>query len=174
VEILRRIDYDQRLHAVYAKGREMEASDVVHEESFYLAKQLAERALHDGKNVIWDITIASRGSVESRLGDLDRAGYATSEIFVDIPVEVSVQRADERYRRGHEEYRNDVGQGGRYVPPEVIRGQADPQWGSINCRTFEELKGRFDDWALYDNSVYGRAPILVISGGDAQDVREKA
>jgi predicted kinase len=35
----------------------MEASDLVHEESSHIAKQLALRAVPEGKNVIWDITI---------------------------------------------------------------------------------------------------------------------
>jgi predicted kinase len=152
----------------------MEASDLVHEECSYLAKQLALHAVADGKNVIWDITMSSRGSVESRLVDLDKAGYSTAGVFVDIPPEASMQRAEDRYRRGHEDYRNGIGQGGRYVPPEVIRAQADPEWGSVNRRTFEQVKDRFEDWALYDNSVYGRPPILVASGGKPQDVREEA
>jgi predicted kinase len=102
----------------------VEASDLVHEETSYLAKQFAARALADGKNVIWDITMSSESSTASRLDYLKGAGYRATGIFVDIPVEVSVQRADNRYREGHEDYRNGKGQGGRYVPPEVIRSQA--------------------------------------------------
>jgi predicted kinase len=143
----------------------MEATDLVHEESSHVAKLLAGRALADGKNVVWDITMSSRPSVEQRLDDLDSAGYETKGIFVDIPVEVSVQRAEGRFWHGHEDYRNGVGQGGRYVPPEVIRKQADPEWGSVNRRVFEETKHRFSEWAIYDNSVYGREPVLVASSG---------
>jgi predicted kinase len=141
----------------------MEASDLVHEESSHVAKLLAGRALADGKNVIWDITMSSRESVEARLHDLGEASYATRAIFVDIPVEVSVQRAGDRHRHGQEEYREGTGPGGRYVPADVIRSQADPQWGSANRHTFEDVKGRFDAWAVYDNSVTGRAPRLVAS-----------
>lgn len=36
----------------------MEASELVHEESSYLARQLAIRAQADGKNLIWDITMS--------------------------------------------------------------------------------------------------------------------
>ena len=36
----------------------MEASELVHEESSYLASQLAIRAQADGKNLIWDITMS--------------------------------------------------------------------------------------------------------------------
>jgi hypothetical protein len=50
-------------------------------------------------------------------------------------VETSVARADSRHRIGHEDYRAGNGFGGRFVPPEVIQRQADPEWGSVNRRT---------------------------------------
>jgi hypothetical protein len=56
--------------------------------------------------------------------------------------------ADARHRQGHEDYRAGIGFGGRYVPPEVIEAQADQQWGSINRRTFEQVKSWFPDWAV--------------------------
>jgi predicted kinase len=142
----------------------MEASDLVHEESSHVAKLLAERALRDGKNIIWDITMASKQSTARRLDDLDGAGYATSGIFVDISVEVSMRRADGRHRHGHEQYRNSHGVGGRLVPDEVITSKADAEWGSANRRTFEGIKNKFADWVVYDNSVDGRSPVMVASG----------
>jgi predicted kinase len=138
----------------------MEASDLVHEESSAVAKQLARRALWDGKNVIWDITMSSRESTERRISDLRAAGYSIAGIFVDIPVETSVRRAEARHRTGHEDYRAGIGLGGRYVPAEVIRAQADDDWGSKNRRTFEAVRQRFDQWSRYDNSVDGRPPVL--------------
>jgi predicted kinase len=138
----------------------MEASDLVHEESSAVAKQLARKALSDGKNVIWDITMSSPESTERRISDLRAAGYSIVGIFVDIPVETSVRRADTRHRLGHEDYRAGIGLGGRYVPPEVIRAQADDDWGSKNRKTFEAVRPRFDRWSRYDNSVDGRPPIL--------------
>jgi predicted kinase len=139
----------------------MEASDLVHEESSAIAKQLARKALADGKNVIWDITMSSRTSTEHRIDDLRSAGYRVDGVFVDIPVETSVRRADARHREGEEDYWAGRGLGGRYVPPEVIRAQADSEWGSKNRRTFEEVSSRFDHWSRYDNSVDGRPPRLV-------------
>lgn len=118
--------------------------------------------------------MSSESSTASRLDYLKGAGYRATGIFVDIPVEVSVQRADNRYREGHEDYRNGKGQGGRYVPPEVIRSQADPEWGSVSRRTFEQVKEKFDRWAVYDNSVDGRAPILIDAGGEARERKEEA
>jgi predicted kinase len=142
----------------------MEASDLAHEESSYLARQLASRAKADGKNVIWDITMSSRTSTEQRIDDLRSAGYATIEaIFVDIPIDVSARRADARHREGEDNYQIGHGLGGRYVPPEVIESQADAELGSKNRRTFEEVKPKCNDWRCYDNGVDGRPPLLVDS-----------
>jgi predicted kinase len=138
----------------------MEASDLVHEESSYVARQLALRAQADGKNVIWDITMSSRASTERRIDELRSSGYTRIEgIFIDIPVEISVTRADGRHREGQDDYRAGDGLGGRFIPAEMIRSQADPDWGSLNRKTFEEVKEHFDRWNLFDNS--GPAPVLV-------------
>ncbi|HTS97076.1 MAG TPA: zeta toxin family protein, partial [Streptosporangiaceae bacterium] len=141
----------------------MEASDLVHEESSYVARQLALRAQADGRNVIWDITMSSRSSVERRIVELHSSGYTRIEgIFVDIPIEVSVTRADSRHREGHDAYPAGNGFGGRLVPDDVTRAQADPDWGSRNRRTFEEAKHHFDRWYRFDNS--GSTPVLVEVG----------
>jgi predicted kinase len=148
----------------------MEASDLVHEESSYVAKQLALRATESGKNIIWDITMSSRESTERRIGDLRAAGYTRVEgVFVDIPVEVGIQRSDTRHREGHDSYRAGQGLGGRFVPAEVIGSQADPEWGSRNRKTFEQVKPHLDAWKLCDNSVDGRAPVLADSGGREEE-----
>jgi predicted ABC-type ATPase len=139
----------------------MEASDLVHEESSDIAKNLARRAIKDGKNITWDITMSTQASAQQRLDALDEAGYSTKGVFVDISIDVAVQRADARHRGGHEDYRAGIGFGGRFVPPEVIKAQADPEWGSVNRRTFEQVKPRFSEWTIYDNSVTGREPQLV-------------
>ncbi len=151
----------------------MEASDLVHAESSYLAKRLARRAMDDGKNIIWDITMNSLPTPEERLDDLDRAGYSTRGIFVDAGIAEAVRRADGRHRRGHEDYRAGIGFGGRYVPREVIEAQADPEWGSQNRRTFEQVKPRFTDWAVYDNSVTGGNPKLIEAGRGQKPEEER-
>jgi predicted kinase len=148
----------------------MEASDLVHEESSHIAKQLALRAMPEGKNIIWDITMSSRDSVERRINTMRTAGYQRIEgIFVDIPVDVGVHRSDARHREGHDSYRSGHGQGGRFVPAEVIAAQSDPDYGSRNLRTFEQIKPHLDAWLQYDNSVDGQYPVLVDSGGRERD-----
>jgi predicted ABC-type ATPase len=147
----------------------MEASDLVHEESSVVAKQLAHRATRDGKNLIWDITMSSRETTDQRIEDLRDAGYSIRGIFVDIPVELSVSRADSRHREGEEYYRAGEGLGGRYVPSEVIRMQFDEDWQSRNRKTFEEVKSSFDGWSRYDNSVDHRPPALVETSAAAAE-----
>ncbi len=140
----------------------MEASDLVHLESSHIAKQLALRARADGKNLIWDITMASPEGTEKRISDLRADGYTSvSGIFVDIPIDVSLARADARHREGEDDYRLGKGLGGRYVPQDFITSQADADWGSQNRRTFEAVKPRLDQWALFDNGVDGRDPVRI-------------
>jgi predicted ABC-type ATPase len=138
----------------------MEGSDLVHEESSHIAKRLSHRARADGKNLIWDITMSSCASTERRIDELRSSGYVRIEgVFVDIPVEISVSRADGRHQEGQDDYRAGDGLGGRFIPAEMIRAQADAKWGSRNRNTFEEVKERFDGWHLFDNS--GPTPVLV-------------
>ena len=150
----------------------MEASELVHEESSYLANQLALRAQSDGKNLIWDITMSSKESVTKRINELTSAGYThIAGVFVDIPVEISLRRIESRHREGHSQYRAGNGLGGRYVPPEVIESQRDQEWGSKNMRAFDAVKQRFSNWSIYDNSVDGRQPVLVKASSKQQFAR---
>ncbi len=152
----------------------MEVSGLAHEESSLLAKRLAFRAYADGKNVIWDITLSSTESARSRIRDLRAAGYSEIEgVFVDIPIEVSIRRADARHREGHEMYVAGSGLGGRLVTPESVRSQTDPDFGSANRRYFEEVKPELDRWRTFDNSVDGRPAVLVEEGTSRpRDARE--
>lgn len=144
----------------------MEAAELVHEESSHIAKRLARLAQAEGRNVIWDITLSKAESASRRIESLRCGGYTVvAGLFVDSPVDVSVERADARYRDGHDAYRAGVGLGGRFVAEEVIRVQADSAWGSRNRANFEALKRQFDSWSVYDNS--GRAPVLVAEGSQA-------
>lgn len=137
----------------------MERAALVHEESSRIAKLLAEKAYRDRKNVMWDITMSSESSVASRVDDMRGAGYGKiTGVFVDIPVEVSVSRAMARYRRGVDDYHNGKGYGGRFVPPAVIRAQRSSSGGTVNRETFDKMRGTFDAWSVFDNSVDGRAP----------------
>ncbi len=115
----------------------MEASDLVHEESSHIAKRLARRAQADGKNVIWDITMSTTVSTEQRIEALRACGYTHIEgIFVDIPLDTSEERATVRHRMDQDEYHAGKGQGGRLIPADLTSNSGDPDWGSVNRRTF--------------------------------------
>ena len=148
----------------------MEASDLVHEESSYIAKRLASKAQADGKNVIWDVTMSKTDRAIERIESLREAGYTRLEgIFVDIPIEASLRRAGTRHREGHDAYCAGDGLGGRYISGAEILDHADSAWGSGNRRNFEQLKPLFDAWRVYDNSAEGSAPVLADSHGAGHD-----
>jgi hypothetical protein len=100
--------------------------------------------------------------VQRRLQSLRDNGYEDVRgVFVDIPVETSVERALARHRRGLELKRAGHGFGGRYVPPQIIRKNSSSTSSSANKDVFEALKNQFSGWSEYDNSVSGRSPLLV-------------
>ena len=140
----------------------MEASELVHEESSYLARQLAIRAQADGKNLIWDITMSDQTKTGQRITDLREAGYTKVDaLFVQIPIETSLRRTESRYWADQDKWFSGEGFGGRLIPPEVILRQADEEWGSGNRKTFEALKGVVNNWEIQDNSVDGCSATLV-------------
>jgi len=143
----------------------MEASELVHEESSYLARQLAIRAQADGKNLIWDITMSDQAKTEQRIMDLREAGYTKVQaLFVQIPIETSLKRTESRYWEDQEKWLAGEGLGGRLIPPEVILRQADEEWGSGNRKTFEAIKGIADNWEIRDNSIDDQPATLVDRG----------
>lgn len=140
----------------------LERSALVHEESSRIAQMVAAKAYADKKNLIWDITMSSQPSIDSRVAAMRNAGYDDiSGVFVDIPTEVSVDRAMSRYRRGIDDYLDGKGNGGRYVPPRIIRAQQTGGGSTVNRESFDNSRGQFNGWSIYDNSVTGRAPQLV-------------
>lgn len=144
----------------------MEAAALVHEESSHIANLIARRAMADHKNIIYDITMSSKGSVQRRLDELKEHGYSSPRgVFVDIPVETSVQRALARHRRGMEQHRaGEPGAlGGRYVPPSIIRQNKSSTASSANREVFDSLRGQFGSSDLFDNS--GSAPKRIEGGG---------
>lgn len=144
----------------------MERATLIHQESGHITELLANKAYEEKKNVIWDITMGHGGWIkDGLLNDLHQRGYNNVRgVFVDIPVETSVSRAMGRYRSGVDEFRagKPDALGGRYVPPHIIRAQQAGN-STVNRGVFDELKGLFDDWSLYDNS--GTAPVHIASKG---------
>ena len=137
----------------------MEAGALVHDESSHLADQAGRLLVEHGKNVAYDVTMANESVTRRRLDSLKRSGYTVTAVFVDVPVEKSVQRALARHRKGLERYRQGTDPlGGRYVPPDFIRGQEAAPGVTKNRQVFDQLKPQFASWQLWDNS--GTAPRL--------------
>ncbi len=148
-------------HVPKVKGLDpMEATPLVHEEASHIANLIAQAAYARKKNVVWDITMSSEGSVKRRLTEMEKAGYHDIRaVFVQIPVEESINRVRARHRRGMEAYRQGKGQGGRFVSSGVIRTMATASGTTHNRETFDALRKKFTGWSLYDNS--GSKPKLV-------------
>ena len=102
----------------------LDGADLAHGEAQFLAKRLGLRALGDGTNLLWDISVAAQHAIESWLRALRDAGYTVDGVFAELSIDESVRRTEAAHRRGHEQYLRGRGYGGRYIPPEAIRALA--------------------------------------------------
>lgn len=134
----------------------MELSPLAHEEASDLAMMLAERAYAERKNIVWDITMSSPGSVkQKRLDAMRAAGYDQIDaVFVDVSVDKSVQQARSRWENGLRRWADGKGDGGRFLPSSAT-GENLPTPGSPyrskNREVFEAVKEFFDNYVVYDN-----------------------
>ncbi|MBB5805010.1 hypothetical protein F4560_004778 [Saccharothrix ecbatanensis] len=129
----------------------LEGSELVQEEASVIAGLVAGMAAQSRKNVVWDTTMSSHGSVDRRLDRLRDKGYDRfTALFLDVPIDVSLRRVDQRHREGYEKYRNGDRCEGRHVRASYIQSSVDPDYTSVNRRVFEDRKARFDRWYLYD------------------------
>ena len=143
----------------------MEASPLVSDEAHHIANMVSARCAAQHKNMIIDLTMHPSDKAGDRIEALHKAGYKVQGVYVHVPIETSVDRAEARYQRGEEAYEHGQGLGGRYVPPADIRsiwGTGGPK--SRSRLEFERLRSKFDEWELIDNSVFGKAPALMASG----------
>jgi hypothetical protein len=139
----------------------LEAADLARGEAQFLVKRIAMRALADGRNLLFDISMASLHAVEPWLDRLKLAGYAMRGIFAEISIEEAVRRSAAEHRLGQEEYRNGRGLGGRYVPPGAIRALANAA-GSPEARTAP---------ASSDGGSGSGGPLgIATTGGDVADM----
>lgn len=146
----------------------LEASTLIHDESSHISNMLAQRAYAHRTNVIWDVSMSNKASMQRRINEMAGHGYGKPDgVFVNVPVETSVQRALSRHRQGMEEYRQGQGMGGRYAPPHLIRQSASSTSDSANRDVFNELdkEKAFGSSVVYDNSTLGQAPRKVTGTG---------
>ncbi len=86
------------------------AAAQVHEESSYVAKQIENRAIANGHNVIIDGTGGNPDSFLAKVDKLKNAGYHVEVHYPHLDSATGVQRAEARAEGS-----------GRYVPKEVIQ-----------------------------------------------------
>jgi hypothetical protein len=104
----------------------LDLADLAHTEAQFLAKRAGLRAMVDGRNLIWDVSMASLPAARALIDALRLANYSVKALFAELTVEESVRRTDAAHRRGYDEYLAGRGFGGRYIPPEAIRALALP------------------------------------------------
>lgn len=136
----------------------MESSPLVHEEASHIAALMGRHLTKQRKNIIYDITMTSYKSTLKKIEGLKDSGYDVEAVFVDIPAEVSVERAEFRHRTGVDELiTENKGYGGRLLPLEVAKAQAEANPLQVFTTLREE--GHFSSWSAWDNSVFGRSPV---------------
>lgn len=138
---------------------QMESSTLVHNESSYLANKLLYELSNEKKNIIYDFTCKDYDSAKQRINILKEYGYKDIDmVFVDIPVDTSIERGKGRYQKG---LNNFNGIGGRYLPISVSEKQRakNKKHNSVNVETLIKLK--------YDESLGLKTPLVFDNSGNA-------
>lgn len=137
-----------------SSGQNKKAAAYVHEESSALSKRISEVATENGYNVSLDGT--GDGSVESmrkKIKEARDAGMKVNGVYVTIPVEEAIRRAEARGDKTN-----------RYVPIDRIV--------SIHRKVSQilpQIAAEFDSVKLYDNS--GSEPVLIATGGNGKGLQ---
>lgn len=129
-------------------GYEGYKAPLYHEEAAHVADQIEAHAREAGLNVIHDATMRTPSSAARRVNAYKAKGYKVAGYYMHASPETAARRSLGRMLRT-----------GRYVPPSYTLGS------TTNEASFDQLRPRFDKWAIYDNE--GDAPRLVNKGGSA-------
>jgi hypothetical protein len=134
-----------------------------------MAQQLAHKAYSEGRNVLWDITMASPDSVLGRINDMRDSGYGTIDAaFADTDMQTARNRAVQRHKDAEERFRGgevnphtgEASLGGRWVPEWVSAKNApaaDSAYASKNAEVFGALRHLFDNSVTFD--MRGAKPV---------------
>lgn len=108
----------------------MELSPLLHTESSYLADKLLTMLSKESKNVIYDFTCKNEDTSLARINTLVENDYKEKDIqlvFVNIPLSIAHERAENRYYVG---LNGNLETGGRHLPPRIINESKAPE-GSL-------------------------------------------
>lgn len=132
----------------------------VHEESSFILKQMVNLAKDARCNMVLDMTMGNKASAQKKIDQLKAAGYDVKGYYMHLPRQEAAYRAVGRFMArdkttGAPTYK------GRFVPPEVVLESRS------NEHNFDQLKGNFSDWAVYNNMDRSKAdgPLLVAQKG---------
>lgn len=94
----------------------MNAAGRVHAESSDVTKQVLTATINGGYDLCYDTTTSNSTKTGANIDRLSAAGYKTDALFIDIPVETAIERADIRARTSDDPINR-----GRFVPESNIR-----------------------------------------------------
>jgi len=122
---------------------EGEAASLVHEESSHILNMLVNQAAQTGTNVILDLSLPNAEQLRRYRQHIEELGghYDTTVVYVDVPKEVALQRAAERYMAG-----------GRYIRfPWLEDLPLNAQGHTPNRQAYDEVKREVARAVLVEN-----------------------
>lgn len=152
----------------------METVGAIHELSSFIAKMYTAETMKAGFNVIHDVTLGNERAAGKITGLLDKFGYESDAIFVDVSVGMSAKSQVKRHVRGLNALRaGEDTEGGRFVPTFVLEG-AVPRTKdskSLNYEVFSGMRdsGAFRRWGVVNNENYRGEALAVGTGAKASD-----
>ena len=132
----------------YANGI---GANAVHEESSMIIREVFDRAVTRGDNLVVALIGTGLDSLRRRIDILEAGGYDVHLHYVDLPAKAAIERAVSRFRET-----------GRFVDPHLILSIGDAP-----RRNFETLKveGRGRTYVEYSNLVPKGQPARIVAGG---------
>lgn len=118
------------------KNNNLDAADIVHDESGYIAQSLLDHCISKNYSFIYDGTMSNYEKYDKLIATLKKSQFIISALYVDIDVEIALERARTRAEST-----------GRAVPEEVII-----RTNSMSAKTFNKLVPKFDEAVLFNNS----------------------
>lgn len=134
-------------HAVHLESRMIVEGDVL------------ARALARGDNIVWPMVGGDLANLEAKIDLLRAADYDVNVHLVEVPTEVAIERAIERFRLT-----------GRLVSPQYVLEVADNP-----VRTFDELikRGDIHEHSHYSNDVPQGSPLRLVRDQGSADLRPR-
>jgi predicted ABC-type ATPase len=130
------------------------AAQRVHKESTMIRDMALRKATASGDNLVLETVSPKVEDIKGWIAEAKEKGYTTHVAFADVPMDISIPRAIQRY---HET--------GRFVDPAYIYHDV----GHGPAASFEAARGHPDvaSWEHYDNSIEGQPPRRTASSQEA-------